>query len=78
LGDWEDDTVVGPGSACLLVLADRASRLLLAGRCRHDSASVSRCRSIVFGKPLCTKRSSLPHTLAESSFCSLTPLKRAL
>jgi transposase, IS30 family len=53
LGDWEDGTVVGTGSACLLVLADRASRLLLAGRCRHDSASVSRAEvALLEGRPL--------------------------
>lgn len=53
LGDWEDDTVVGPGPVCLLVLADRASRLLLAGRCRHDSASVSGAEvALLGGRPL--------------------------
>lgn len=53
LGDWEDDTVVGPGPVCLLVLADRASRLLLAGRCRHDSASVSGAEvALLEGRPL--------------------------
>jgi len=53
LGDWEDDTVVGPGPVCLLVLADRASRLLLAGRCRHDSAGVSRAEvALLEGRPL--------------------------
>ena len=53
LGDWEDDTVVGPGPACLLVLADRASRLLLAGRCRHDSGSVSKAEvALLEGRPL--------------------------
>jgi IS30 family transposase len=30
LGDWEDDTLIGVGPVCLLVLADRAFRLLLA------------------------------------------------
>lgn len=53
LGDWEDDTVVGPGPVCLLVLADRASRLLLARRCRHDSASVSGAEvALLGGRPL--------------------------
>ena len=53
LGDWEDDTVVGPGPVCLLVLADRASRLLLAGRRRHDSAGVSRAEvALLEGRPL--------------------------
>jgi IS30 family transposase len=53
LGDWEDDTVVGPGPACLLVLADRASRLLLAKGCRHDSGSVCRAEvALLRGRPL--------------------------
>lgn len=53
LGDWEDGTVVGPGPVCLLVLAGRASRLLLAGRCRHDSRSVSRAEvALLEGRPL--------------------------
>ena len=42
LGDWEDDTVVGAGPMCLLVLADRAVRLLAARRCHHDNGSVSK------------------------------------
>lgn len=53
LGDWEDDTVVGPGPACLLVLADRASRLLLAKGCHHDSGSVPRAEvALLRGRPL--------------------------
>ncbi len=31
LGDWEADTVVGPGTACLVTLTDRRSRLLVGG-----------------------------------------------
>ena len=31
LGDWEADTVVGPGAACLVTLTDRRSRLLVGG-----------------------------------------------
>ena len=30
LGEWADDTLIGAGPVCLLVLADRAVRLLLA------------------------------------------------
>ncbi|QUC03838.1 hypothetical protein [Atopobium sp. oral taxon 416] len=33
LGDWEDDTLVGAGPMCLLMLADRTVRLLAATRC---------------------------------------------
>ncbi|QUC03048.1 hypothetical protein [Atopobium sp. oral taxon 416] len=32
LGEWGNDTVVGAGPVCLLVLADRAVRLLAAKR----------------------------------------------
>ena len=42
LGEWVDDTLVAAGPVCLLVLADRASRLLAARRCHHDSRSVSK------------------------------------
>jgi IS30 family transposase len=53
LGDWEDDTVVAAGPMCLLVLADRASRLLLAKRCHHDSGSVSKAEvGLLQGRPL--------------------------
>ncbi|WP_307389108.1 IS30 family transposase [Olsenella profusa] len=52
-GDWEDDTVVGPGPACLPAPADRASRLPLARRCRHDSGSVCRAEvALLRGRPL--------------------------
>lgn len=37
LGDWEADTVVGPGGACLVTLVDRASRLLVGGLCAARS-----------------------------------------
>jgi IS30 family transposase len=38
---------------CLLVLADRASRLLLAKRCHHDSGSVSKAEvGLLQGRPL--------------------------
>ena len=53
LGEWVDDTVVGAGPMCLLVLADRASRLLLAKRCHHDSGSVSKAEvGLLQGRPL--------------------------
>lgn len=39
LGDWEADTVVGPGRACLVTLVDRASRLLAGGRCAARASS---------------------------------------
>jgi len=42
LGEWEGDTLVAAGPVCLLVLADRAVRLLAARRCHHDSRSVSK------------------------------------
>ena len=41
LGEWADDTLVAARPVCLLVLADRAVRLLAARRCHHDSRSVS-------------------------------------
>ena len=40
LGDWVDDTLIEVGPVCLFVLANRASRLLVARRCHHDSADV--------------------------------------
>jgi IS30 family transposase len=40
--EWADDTLVAAGPVCLLVLADRAVRLLAARRCHHDSRSVSK------------------------------------
>mgnify|MGYP001006768354 CR=1 FL=1 len=40
LGDWVDDTLIEVGPVCLLALANRASRLLVARRCHHDSADV--------------------------------------
>jgi IS30 family transposase len=52
-GEWVDDTVVGVGPVCLLVLADRAVRLLAARRCHHDSRSVSRAEvGLLQGRPL--------------------------
>jgi IS30 family transposase len=39
LGDWEADTVVGPGGACLVTLVDRASRLLVGGLSASRSSS---------------------------------------
>jgi IS30 family transposase len=45
LGDWEDDTVVGPGTACLAGIADRASRPLVGGRSEaHAAEAVGRGR----------------------------------
>ena len=53
LGEWVDDTVVGAGPMCLLVLADRALRLLAARRCHHDSGSVSKAAlELLQGRPL--------------------------
>ncbi|QUC02281.1 hypothetical protein [Atopobium sp. oral taxon 416] len=40
LGDWVDDTLIEVGPVCLLALANRASRLLVARRWHHDSADV--------------------------------------
>ncbi|QUC04208.1 hypothetical protein [Atopobium sp. oral taxon 416] len=41
------------GPMCLLVLADRAVRLLLAKRCHHDSESVSKAEvGLLQGRPL--------------------------
>jgi IS30 family transposase len=40
--EWADDTLVAAGPMCLLMLADRAVRLLAARRCHHDSKSVSK------------------------------------
>jgi IS30 family transposase len=53
LGEWVDDTVVGAGPMCLLMLADRAVRLLAARRCYHDSGSVSKAEvGLLQGRPL--------------------------
>jgi len=55
LGEGEDDTVVAAGPVCLLVLADRAVRLLAARRCHHDSGSVSKAEvGLLQGRPLKT------------------------
>jgi IS30 family transposase len=55
LGDWEDDTLAAAGPMCLLVLADRAVRLLAAKRCHHDSGSVSKAAfGLLQGRPLKT------------------------
>ncbi|QUC03377.1 hypothetical protein [Atopobium sp. oral taxon 416] len=55
LGEWADDTLVAAGPVCLLVLADRAVRLLLAKRCHHDSGSVSKAAfGLLQGCPLKT------------------------
>ncbi|QUC04104.1 hypothetical protein [Atopobium sp. oral taxon 416] len=53
LGEWVDDTLVAAGPVCLLVLADRAVRLLAARRCHHDSRSVSKAAfGLLQGRPL--------------------------
>ena len=53
LGEWVDDTLVAAGPMCLLVLADRALRLLAARRCHHDSGSVSKAEvGLLQGRPL--------------------------
>jgi IS30 family transposase len=53
LGEWVDDTLVAAGPVCLLVLADRAVRLLAARRCHHDSGSVSKAEvGLLQGRPL--------------------------
>jgi IS30 family transposase len=53
LEDLADDTLVAAGPMCLLVLADRASRLLAARRCYHDSGSVSKAEvGLLQGRPL--------------------------
>ena len=53
LGDWEDDTLVAAGPVCLLVLADRAVRLLAARRCHHDSVDVLKAEvGLLQGRPL--------------------------
>ena len=54
LGDWEDDTVVGPTPACLATMTDRASRLLVGGRARaHSSAEVAKVEvRALAGRPL--------------------------
>ena len=45
LGDWGDDTLVGAGPVCLLVLADRAVRLLAAERATTTAEASLRPRS---------------------------------
>ena len=54
LGDWEDDTVVGPGTACLVGIVDRASRLLVGGRSEsHAAEAVGRVGvAALKGRPL--------------------------
>ncbi|RRF89896.1 MAG: hypothetical protein DUD39_18485 [Coriobacteriaceae bacterium] len=53
--EWADDTLVAAGPVCLLVLADRAVRLLAARRCHHDSGSVSKAEvGLLQGRPLKT------------------------
>ena len=55
LEDLADDTLVAAGPVCLLMLADRAVRLLLAKRCYHDSGSVSKAAfGLLQGRPLKT------------------------
>ena len=45
LGDWADDTLVAAGPVCLLVLADRAVRLLAAERATTTAGASLRPRS---------------------------------
>jgi hypothetical protein len=45
LGEWVDDTLVAAGPVCLLVLADRAVRLLAAERATTTAGASSRPRS---------------------------------
>ena len=54
LGDWEDDTVVGPTPACPVTMTGRASRLLVGGRARaHSSAEVAKAEvRALAGRPL--------------------------
>ena len=54
LGDWEDDTVVGPTPACLVTMTDRASRLLVGGKARaRSSAEVAKVEvRALAGRPL--------------------------
>ncbi|RRF92631.1 MAG: hypothetical protein DUD39_17205 [Coriobacteriaceae bacterium] len=55
LGEWGNDTLVVAGPMCLLVLADRAVRLLLAEESQHDSGSVSKAEvGLLQGRPLKT------------------------
>ena len=53
LEDLADDTLVAARPVCLLVLADRAVRLLATRRCHHDSKSVSKAEvGLLQGRPL--------------------------
>jgi IS30 family transposase len=56
LGDWEDDTVVGPGTACLVGIVDRASRLLVGGKSdSHTAEAVGKVEvASLGGRPLKT------------------------
>ena len=45
LGEWVDDTLVAAGPVCLLVLADRAVRLLAAERATTTAGASLRPRS---------------------------------
>ena len=53
-GDWEADTVVGPGAACLVTLTDRRSRLLVGGLCpAHTADAVGQAMvGALAGRPL--------------------------
>ena len=52
LGDWVDDTLIEVGPVCLLALANRASRLLVARRWHHDSGNVSKAEiELLLGRP---------------------------
>lgn len=54
LGDWEDDTAVGPGTACLVGIVDRCSRLLVGGRSKaHTAEAVGEVEvAALRGRPL--------------------------
>ena len=54
LVDWEDDTVAGPGGACLVGIVDRASRLLVGGKAgTHTAEAAGRVEVASFrGRPL--------------------------
>ena len=78
LGEWVDDTVVGAGPMCLLVLADRALRLLAARRCHHDSGSVSKAEvELLQGRPLETL-TGVGQAVRRACRCHRCPLRRAV
>ena len=79
LEDLADDTLIGVGPVCLLVLADRAFRLLAARRCHHDSRSVSKAEvELLQGRPLKTLTPRWGQAVRRAYRCHRCPLRRTV